>query len=232
MKTFKDLKETELKEFLELRDNAVKEYKKTHKIKNLLLVGVGYFGNRVVSEIPDTDNVFKLYTDTNPELLSNFSEADSLLFSTDSNGVDELKENIARLKMQTDDSCYVIICTNSDDETNLKLTEIIAYAYFDAGIRFLIVHSGYNFLHHAVSEEKSSEKTKIFTEKMKAKKYLIHEIPSINTIFVYDRLKINFPLLKADTLIMSSINSEEEAEINIGTLAKVLELNIMKMLEV
>lgn len=66
---------------------------------------------------------------------------------------------------------------------------------------------------------------------MKSKKYITNEIPAINSVFIYDNVKVKSPDIRAIANINSQINSDEDEDININVFAQELKLNINKILE-
>ena len=97
----------------------------------------------------------------------------------------------------------------------------------------MICHSRDNFLHAVANAEGvSKQRSKEFVEKMQKKKYILNEIPLIKTNFAYDKAHIDYLGLSSDLVINTNVNSKEDSAINTYTFAYVLEMNIMKLLEV
>lgn len=247
MRTFKDLTDNEVQEFSKYQDKTIKNYKKQNKINNILLFGIGNFGNKIVSKIKNIPNVSKLCSDINKKWLEDTSsDNDKLLFLENyplSDGIWDtndyadiykqmiLNEDLIIDKIQGFD--YIILCTNSDDKMNSCLSEAVADTCKKLNKRFMICHSRDNFLHAVANAEGLSKQRSIeFVEKMQRKKYILNEIPLINTNLAYDRVNVNYLGLSSNVLINTNVNSKEDSDINTYTFAHVLEMNIIKILEV
>ena len=247
MRTFKDLTDNEVQEFSKYQDDTIKNYKKQNKINNILLFGIGNFGNKIVSKIKNIPNVSKLCSDINKKWLEDTSsDNDKLLFLENyplSDGIWDTNDyaDIYKQMIQNEDLIinkiqdfdYIIICTNSDDKMNSCLSEAIADTCKKINKRFMICHSRDNFLHAvANAEDLSKQRSKEFVDKMQRKQYILNEIPIINTNFAYDKVHVDYLGLSSNVLINTNVNSKEDSDINTYTFAHVLEMNIIKILEV
>ena len=247
MKTFNDLTEDEVQAFSKYQDEVIKNYKEQNRINNILLFGIGYLGNKVISRMKNIPNVSKLCSDINKKWLDDVSsENDSLLFLENYSFADGIWDtndyaDIYKQMIQNENAIidkimgfdYMIICTNSDDKMNSCLSEAVADTCKKLNKRFMICHSRDNSFHAVVNvEDLSKQRSKEFVDKMQKKKYILNEIPLINTNFAYDRAHINYLGFSSDLVINTNVNSKEDSAINTNTFAYVLEMNIMKLLEV
>ena len=158
MRTFKDLTDNEVQEFSKYQDKTIKNYKKQNKINNILLFGIGNFGNKIVSKIKNIPNVSKLCSDINKKWLEDTSsDNDKLLFLENyplSDGIWDTNDyaDIYKQMIQNEDLIinkiqdfdYIIICTNSDGKMNSCLSEAVADTCKKINIETFLIYSYIN----------------------------------------------------------------------------------------
>lgn len=244
-KTFKDFTEKEIRELTEKQEKAIKVFKEQNKINKILLFGICDFGNQIISNIKDMPNVSKLYTETDKKYLENFDSKDTYLFLKeykqskglwDENNYSEIYKLILKNKQEIVDKIkeydYIIICTCSNYEIHSCLTEAVADICSETQKRFMICHSTddiFSLSCIAKSAENLKIKIKIFINKMEKKKYIVNEIPRINTSFTCD--KIDFEYQSKTYTSFSLTYTNIDADFNTKVFAKAVECNIVKMME-
>lgn len=236
---------TKAKEFCKKSEDALKKYKKEHKINNILLIGIDDFGNKVISHIKDIPNVNRLYTGTNEKSLEKFDKQNTLLFSNSKKSkalsalrdYARIRKYLSEYKQEIIDRTkgydYVIICTRTGYKTDNCLTEAVADICSEINKRFMICHTRDKILCTSFLDiEKQSKRRSVrFINKMKKKKYLLNEIVQVDTSFVCDKAEFEYKGKVYQTFGIANADLTYGSELNCKIFAKAVEYNIIKMLE-
>lgn len=242
MKTFKDFTDKEIRELIKKQEDAIKQLKKQNETNNILLFGIGSFGNKIISNVKDMSKVTKIFSDVNEKYLEKYDKNDILLFLKgyklsediwDKNNYSKIykylianKEHIAE-KIKSYD--YIIICTRSNYKMDACLAEAVADTCNETKKRFMICHSTDVIFPNL--EKISKRRSVRFINKMKKKKYLLNEIAKINTCFVCDNVDVEYQGKIYSSLTYTNYTNID-SDFNIKVFARAVEYNIIKMLEV
>lgn len=244
MKTFKEMTEQEIKEVTLQQESAIKEYKSTHKINNVLIIGVGLYCNRAISKINRHNNITKLFIDTNSKRLKEFSDYPNIDLSEEKISDDKdlwktdyknkkIFNEISKFQVYFTNYDYIVICTVTDDEEYNLVTEILADFIKQQNKRFMICHTKtyLSYVAGISGIKKFSEISNNFLAKMKEKKYITNEINNVSTSLLYDVVSFKSQNENYKTNLATKSDSRKYEEINSDIFAKIVENSIIKMLE-
>ena len=242
MKTFTEMTGQEIKEITLQQECAIKEYKSTHKINNVLIISIGLYCNKAISKIGRYNNITKLFIDTNSNQLKEFSDYPNIDLSEEKISDDKnlwktdcqnkrIYYEISKFQVYFTNYDYIVICTAVDDEVYNLITEILADFLQQQNKRFMICHTKtyLSYIASVSGTKKFSEISDNFLSKMKEKKYITNEINNVNTSLSYDI--VNFKFQEGNYKSILAVGSSEYEEINSDIFAKIVNNSIIKMLE-
>ncbi len=246
MKTFKEFSEKETKEFNEKQNEALKKFKKEHRINNILLFGINDFGSSVISEIKDIPKVTKLFSNTDKKQLDKSNKNNTFLFLQDyklskglwdKNNYSKIYKHLIAHKEQIIEKIknydYIIICTRSGDKMDSCIAKALADICNEINKQFMICHTRGKFAHMCFLDiEKLTKRiSQRFVNIMKKKKYLINEIEEVSTSLVSTKADFEYKCKKYSAYSFANSDLTYGTKFNIKIFANVVEYNIIKMLE-
>lgn len=243
MKSSKNLSQDKIIEYYYYQEKAVLAYRELNKIRNILLIGIGEFCNKAISEINKQKDVVKLFIDTDEKELEKYIDYPIIDLSEkntkksyDTQKQDKfhiIYDEISKYLHFFTNHDYIIICTTIYNEDYNLIAELIADYCKQQNKRFMICYTkeNYSMLLNRTQNESEILTAKAFLTKIKDKKYILNEIVHNKTNFLLDYMEYKFHDKTCSVNMGSKISLDEHREINIDIFARILEINIIKMLK-